>query len=191
MVNATKNDKGVIVDMLTRSFLNNKSVNYLIPQDGIKMFRVFHLMEYSFELCMLFGKVFISDDKKACALILYPELRRTSLRSIMLDFKLVFKSIGVRNVLKAMSRESKVKAKQSRERMAYLWFIGVEPKYQRFGLGKRLMDELIVRCTLDNRPIVLETSTMENLPWYKKFGFDVYDTLELSYRLYFLKRSMH
>jgi GNAT superfamily N-acetyltransferase len=75
--------------------------------------------------------------------------------------------------------------------MAYRWFIGVDPKYQKFGLGKRLMEEVIIHCSSDHRPIYLETSTMENLTWYKKFGFVVYDTLELSYKLYFLKRPLH
>ena len=30
-------------------------------------------MRYSFDLCSLFGDVFISDDNKACAPIVYPD----------------------------------------------------------------------------------------------------------------------
>ncbi|HMI01270.1 MAG TPA: GNAT family N-acetyltransferase [Pedobacter sp.] len=191
MIRATKNEKGMVIDILTRSFLNNKSVNYLIPQDGMRLFRIHRMMDYSFEVCMLFGKVFISEDRKACALLLYPDLKKNNFRSIALDLKLIFNSIGIRNVLKAMNRESKIKAKQPNERMSYLWFIGVDPKYQKFGLGKRLLEEVIIHCTAENRPIYLETSTFENLPWYKKFGFEVYDTLNISYWLYFLKRPMY
>ncbi len=40
-----------------------------------------------------------------------------------------------------------------------------------------------------NRPIYLATSTMKNLPWYKKSGFEVYNELDLGYNLFFLKRE--
>lgn len=191
MVFALQKDKAKVVEILTAAFVNNKSVNYLISQDGLKLFRVHELMAYSFEVCMLFGKVLISEDNKACALLLYPELKRISLRSIVLDLKLIFNSVGVRNVFRAIRREGLIKAKQPSVRMAYLWFIAVGPKYQKFGLGRRLLEEVIAHCTADDRPIYLETSTMENLPWYKKFGFEVYDTLTLTYKLYFLKRPLN
>lgn len=35
----------------------------------------------------------------------------------------------------------------------------------------------------------LETSMPENLPWYERFGFRIYDRLELGYTLYFLKKE--
>lgn len=187
---AVVEDKNVIVEILTAAFINNKSVNYLIPQDGLRFYRIYKLMEYSVEMCMLFGKVYLSDDRKGCALLLYPHLKKFSFRAVLLDVMLIFRSIGLGNVLKAMQREKLIKAKQPSQPMAYLWFIGVEPKYQRFGLGRRLLEEVMASYALEELPIYLETSTMENLPWYKKFGFEVYDKLELSYTLYFLRRSI-
>jgi len=188
---AKKDDKLLVIEILTAAFLNNKSVNYLIPQDGLKLFRIHQLMDYSFEMCMLFGKVFISEDRKACALLLYPEMKKMTFKSMAIDLRLILKGIGLWNVFRAMNRESRIKVKQLKERKAYLWFIGVDPKYQKYGLGKRLLEEVIINCTSDKRPIFLETSTMENLPWYKKFGFEVYDTLDLSYKLYFLRRPLY
>lgn len=190
MQSATRKDKPIVVEILTAAFVNNKSVNYLIPQDGLRLYSIHKLMEYSFEMCMLFGKVYLSDDRKACALLVYPHLKTFSFCAVLLDVGLIFRSIGLGNVFKAMKRERLIKAKQPLKPMAYLWFIGVEPKYQRFGLGRRLLEEVIASCALEDLPIYLETSTMENLPWYKKFGFEVYDKLELSYTLYFLRRSL-
>ena len=74
--------------------------------------------------------------------------------------------------------------------MYYLWFIGVDPKYQGSGIGTDLMQSLIEDSEKQQRPIFLETSTLRNLPWYKKFGFEIYNELELSYKLYFLKRGL-
>lgn len=47
MVFALQKDKAKVVEILTAAFVNNKSVNYLIPQDGLKLFRVHELMALS------------------------------------------------------------------------------------------------------------------------------------------------
>lgn len=187
MIKANLEDKSLVADILTTAFLHNKSINYLIPQDGLKMFRIHELMQYSFEICLLFGEVFLCEDRKGCVLLLYPELKRTTFRSFWLDLKMVFNGVGFRNVLRVMKRENKINAVRPVQRMAYLWFIGVMPEYQHFGLGKRLMEEVIVKTASEDRKIFLETSTIENLPWYRKFGFEVYHELDLSYRLFFLR----
>ena len=148
-------------------------------------------MDYSFEVCSMFGEVLLSDDRRACALVLYPDRKRTTLKSIWLDLKLIFNCIGLSNVVKAMDRESKIKKIQPKERMCYLWFIGVNPIYQGSGIGSKLLREIIEESEMEDRPIYLETSTMKNLPWYKKLGFEVYDKLNLSYSLYFLKRRLN
>ncbi|MEJ5996264.1 GNAT family N-acetyltransferase [Pedobacter sp. Du54] len=187
MIIAQPNDKDRAVEILTYAFDQNASVNFIVKQDELRLIRIKKLMEYAFEVCYRFGKVVLSDDRKACALLLYPDLKKMTIELVSHDLKLIIWSIGVCNVVKAIKREAKIKAVQPRVRMAYIWFIGVEPKYQKFGLGKKLMNEVIIACQQENRPIYLETSTLANLPWYKKFGFEVYDMLELGYQLYFLR----
>ena len=72
MKKASYGEKNLIIDILTQSFDTNQSVNYIVNQDRKRLSRIRALMDYSFEVCTLFGEVFISDDKKACALIMYP-----------------------------------------------------------------------------------------------------------------------
>ncbi len=90
MIRANYNDKERIVDILTGSFQENKSVNYIIKQDGKRVNRIRNLMTYSFEVCYKFGDVFLSDDRKGCALIVLPDKKKTTLRSLLLDVRLVF-----------------------------------------------------------------------------------------------------
>ena len=73
--------------------------------------------------------------------------------------------------------------------MYYLWFIGVDPKHQNSGIGTELLKDIIKDSNLMERPIYLETSTLKNLPWHKNFGFDIYNQLDLSYKLFFLKKE--
>lgn len=190
MKNAEYSDKELVVDILTDSFETNKSVNYIIKQDNKRKKRIRALMDYSFEVCKEFGNVYLSDDKKACALVLFPDKKKTTLKSIQLDLKLILSSVGLSNIKKTLERESLIKKHQPKDTMYYLWFIGVDPKHQNSGIGTTLLNEVIKDSESKKRSIYLETSTMKNLPWYKKFGFDVYNELDLSYKLFFLKKEI-
>ncbi len=191
MKKARYTDKGLVVDILTRSFDANQSVNYIIKQDKKRIKRISALMDYSFEVCYMFGNVFLSNDEKACALVLYPDRKKTTFRSILLDAKLIISCVGVKNIRRTLDRETKIKQVQVKDKMYYLWFIGVNPEYQNTGIGTGLLKEVINDSQVLNRPIYLETSTLKNLPWYESQGFKVYHELDLGYRLFFLNKELN
>jgi ribosomal protein S18 acetylase RimI-like enzyme len=146
-------------------------------------------MEYSFDCCQLFGEIYLSDDRSACALTLLPDTKRTTLRSIALDVFLALSCIGLSNLKKVMAREAAVKKVHPSGSFCYLWFIGVEPAEQNKGIGSTLLKEIIAHSESLRRPIYLETSMPGNLSWYKKFGFEFYHELDFGYRLFCLRRE--
>lgn len=190
MKKAEKNNKPLVIEILAKSFNSNSSVNYIIKQDSKREKRIRALMDYSFEVCSAFGDVFLSDDKKACALIVYPDKKKATLKSILLDIKLIFQAVGLGNISKTLKREKLITTIQPKVPMSYLWFIGVDPLTQGRGIGSKMLQEIIDYSNSNNRPIYLETSTVKNLPWYEKFGFEVYNEKELTYHLYFFKRDV-
>lgn len=190
MKKAAYGDKSLVKNILSKSFDNNQSVNYIAQQDELREKRIAALMDYSFEICFNYGDVYLSDDNKACALVLYPDRKKTTFKSVLEDIKLMLNCIGLSNIGKAMKREAAIKKIQPNTPMYYLWFIGVDPESQGTGIGSRLMNEVIEDSRAQSRPFFLETSTERNLPWYKKFGFDIYSDLDLTYKLYFLKRDL-
>lgn len=189
MIKATKNDKPLILDLLTRSFDSNRSVNYIIPQDSRRTERIKSLMDYSFEVCNRFGRVYLSENRKAVALVLFPDRVKTTPFTLFLDVKLAATAIGPSHLKKAMARERKIKALQPVGLLYYLWFIGVHPSVQGKGLGRTLLHSIIEDAGKEERLLCLETSTPENVPWYGKSGFEVYNQLDLGYTIYFLKRD--
>lgn len=188
MVPADLKDRKIVVDILSKSFRDNKSVNYIIHQDRHHAARLEHLMEYSFDVCYQYGKVVLSADKKACALILEPEKKKTTLLSIWLDIKLIHYCFGISNIKRAIHREQRIKALQLKGNVYYIWFIGVQPDEQHKGIGSTLLNDLIKDADSKQMTICLETSTVKNIPWYEKMGFEVYNQLDLGYALYFLKK---
>ncbi|WP_183567741.1 GNAT family N-acetyltransferase [Mucilaginibacter sp. SP1R1] len=191
MIKAVAEDKLLVLDILCKSFALNKSVHYIVGSSYSLEKGIYALINYSYEVCQLFGDVFLSDDRQGCALLLYPQRQKSSIKSLWLNVQLIFRAIGVKGILKTLRREAQVKAIQPPVAMAYLWFIGVEPVMQGRGIGSRLLSEIISYTSAQRLPLYLETSVPENLDWYKQFGFESYDRLSLTYSLYFLKRNLH
>lgn len=189
MIRATYKDKELIVGILTSSFFDNKSVNYIVKQDQRKAGRIRQLMTYSFEVCYLFGDVFLSDDKKGCALIIMPDRKKTTFKSIGLDLRLVWNVIGLSGMMKAISRESRINRLHPPTPIYYLWFVGVDPLAQHRGIGTKLVKEIMNEGLSKGRSVYLETSTAKNVPWYEKFGLKVYEKLDFGYELYCMKKE--
>lgn len=187
MVRAQEQDRPVVVQILTEAFNDNKSVNYIIPQDARRQKRITLLMEYSFDICMRSGEVFLTEDGKGCALVLFPDQKRTGLQTIRLDLKLIFKATGIRNALKAMKREAALRKLQPDGPLYYLWFIGVRREAWGRGTGSRLLAELKQQARNTSRILCLETSALKNIPWYEKNGLRKYRELDLGYLLHFMK----
>ena len=188
MITANRKDKGLIVRILTDAFLDNKSVNYIIKQDHHRIKRISRLMAYSFEYCRLFGEVYLSEDRQACVLLMYPHRKKTSFRAIMLDVWLALSCVGLANIGKVLKREAVIKQLHVGKEMCYLWFIGVSPDAQHQGLGSTLLKEIIEQCDTAGMPVYLETSVQQNVPWYERFGFTTYKELDFGYRLVCMRK---
>jgi ribosomal protein S18 acetylase RimI-like enzyme len=189
MRRAEEKDKRLVVDILSKSFDKNSSVNYVVKQDSNREERIKSLMEYSFNVCLHSGEVWISDDENAVALLLFPEKKKTTFHSILWDINLATAAIGLTRVFDVLKRESLIKKNHPAKPFTYLWFIGVDPHAQKRGVGSKLLNEVIDMNSKKERPIYLETSVSNNLSWYKKFGFEIYHKIDLSYDLYLLRRS--
>jgi len=189
MIKASYSDKLLVVDILTESFDTNKSVNFVIKKDAHRIKHIRQLMEYAFEISFLFGEVYISEDKKGCALILYPDKKRNNIKSILMDLKLAFQCIGIHRITTILKREASIKKHHPKEPITYLWFIGVKPENKRKGIGTRLLTDIILVSDRMKRSIYLETSTLANIPWYEGFGLKTFQKLEIGYTLFLIKRD--
>ena len=189
MLNATYTDKQLVIDILSSSFEDNKSVNYIVTQDGARMKRIRQLMNYSFCICYRYGEVLFSEDKKAVALILYPEKQKSTFSTILLNIKLIACAIGLKGLKRVLRRESEIKKAHPSGLITYLWFIGVMPSEQNKGAGTFLLKEILKKSKAHGRSVILETSTERNIPWYHKNGLTTYKELDFGYKLFCMKSN--
>lgn len=190
MIKAKKSDKKLVRELLASSFYDNPSVNYIVAGEHNRPGRLAVLMDYSFETCMQFGEVWLSDDRNACALLLFPHLERSTRASIWQTLRLIFGAVGILGIAKVLRRERLINVRRPKGTQAYLWFIGVNPMYQHQGVGTRLLNEIVIRCKALELPIFLETSVPRNLGWYERSGFRRYDEIDLGYRLVFFEKGL-
>jgi len=188
MVN-DKADKQRAVEILAAAFENNRSVNAVVRQDRYRQERIRFLMSYAIDMAALSGAAFLSEDRKACAVLSYSHLKKPFLRSARLDLRLVIRSIGISGIARTLQREKLIAAVKPKTAMAYLWFIGTDPRSQRGGAGSKLLREVLEVTDAQRLPVYLETSVWENVKWYGRFGFEIYRELQPGYTLYCLKRE--
>jgi ribosomal protein S18 acetylase RimI-like enzyme len=164
--------KQKVLAILFESFCDNKSVDFLVKQGQKKESRIKILLEYSYFMGENFGEIILTDDEKGCAILIDPSKKKTTLKSIGWDLKLMVKSIGLFRVIKILKRESLLKKNYPKTPFIHLWYIGIETNNQGKGIGTKLMEEIIYKYHNLGLSICLETSTPRNFKFYENLGFE-------------------
>ncbi len=159
----------IVREILVESFQNNKSIKDVVKQDTKRDKRLKLLIDYSSFMGENFGKVYLNENKTACAIIINSERRRNTLKSMFWNVKLAFSVIGLNNAIRVLKRASIISKFYPSTPYVYLWFIGVKTTEQNKGYGSELLKEIIKDS--GSKPIYLETSTERNFSFYVKFGF--------------------
>jgi Acetyltransferase (GNAT) domain len=182
-----KKEIGVVNLILTNAFVNNKSVNYALKKKHDKDL-ISMLMAYSIKKGEMYGDIWLNAESNACCILIDPSRsKKTTLNSLWWDVKLIFNVIGISNLKKIIDKEN-ITNKFLPKDLDYihLWFIGVDNDVQGKGFGCDFMSKIITYYTEKKSAICLETSTLKNLPFYKKLGFEVYHKVNFGFDFYFL-----
>ncbi|MEO1052759.1 MAG: GNAT family N-acetyltransferase [Bacteroidota bacterium] len=186
MIKATRADKDLIIDILSDSFSDNRSVTSLVGEGKGLESRMRHLMSYSFEQSFLRGLAFLNDEKNACVLLIDHSKKLPFLKATGLDLSLVINVVGLKKLSSTLKKQSAIKNVHPKSAYYHLWYIGVKSDVQSKGAGSQLLKEVIDTFGAEH-PIYLETSTMKNVPWYEKHGFETIDKIDFGYQLYMMK----
>jgi len=191
MKRATQNDEETVIRILTESFDQNKSVNFIIKQDRKRKKRIKFLMKYSFFIGMNFGEVFLGEDKLSCCIVIDSKKNKNTFKKLIFDIRLVRNAIGFFRIKKILKREKILRRHQPNEPFFHLWYIGVLPQYFGKGKGSVLLKEVLAYYEPFKKNICLETSMVENMKFYHRHGFDQVSKIdqELAYELFIFKHE--
>jgi len=188
MRKANRNDKDIVVEILTASFKKDPHVNWLVAQSKKKN-KLKTLVEYVFGESLERGEIFISDDNKAAALWNSDKKEKFTFHFIVRNLSFLF-HVGLRSTIRALTAGKKIHDFYPKSQHYFqLYMIGVLPESQGTGLASSLMNPMIERMERENIPLYLETANPRNVEIYKKKGFAVFHTMQFgSNTFYMLKR---
>ena len=193
MEKAKESNKSRIIEILTKSFDDNKSTNWAIKCDRERILRIRKLMVYAYDLCKKQEGVVISDDNDGAIIFDYPKTSQYNILRLIKDLGFIFNVIGPGRLFKVLKREGYIKKFHPKKDYIYLWFLGVLPESQRNGIGSRMMQDLIKISNMKRLPVYLETSNPRNLDFYEKFGFSIYhkwNTEFIGFPVWFMRREV-
>ena len=181
-----KKDISLVVRIISESFKDNKSTNFVTGNDISKLPA---LIKYSSYKALLNGDIFISHDEKAVALLIDSSKNKISISYLYHTLVLAINVIGLSRVREVLNREKLIAKHQPKNDFLHLWYIGVLPENSGTGKGTQLLQDILKFYSSDQKPIYLETSTIRNLSFYKRNGFEIVNKIEnnLPYTLFILK----
>lgn len=125
-----------------------------------------------------FGFGLVTDDHSGGALWLPPGVSNNiSLWKSMDIAALMFRSGGFGSILRGMKVGETLQKKHPQEPHYYLHAIGAIQTRQGKGVGGRLMEASLARVDADSMPAYLESSKERNIPFYRRFGFEVIEEI--------------
>ena len=122
--------------------------------------------------------VWTSAANEGAAVWAPPNRWRTSVRDGLGLALPILRAAGLRAIasLGVLQRMEKV---HPREPHWYLAILGTDPAHQGKGIGAALLAPVLERCDREGVPAYLESSKVENVPYYERFGFRVTQDLVL------------
>ncbi len=184
---ANRNDKPIVVKILTESFKNDPHINWLLEKTSNKD-KLAIIINYVVDEAFSKGTIYITNDNLGAAMWLSEKEEKITIEYIQRNLSFLFK-LGLKTVIRNLKS---VKISHDHfplnKQFCYLYLIGVMPEGQGQGIASKLMNPVLESCKLNGIPVFLETANIKNVEIYKKKGFGLTDCNKTSSTsIYFMK----
>jgi len=171
---ASQEDIPLVVDALADAFQEDPIMKWVSPKTSYPGF-AFALTVPS---CLAHQYTYVAEDGSGAASWLPPGTALESPISVGAIAKGLLE-FGPRSLLRAVSMLSTIEKHHPQEPHYYLFTIGTRRTARGLGVGSALMREVLAKCDAEQMPAYLESSNRENVPYYRRHGFEVQDELQI------------
>ena len=171
---AGPDDVPAIRAMLARAFDDDPVATYLFPSARRRPsgLRAFFGIQMRSDL-LPHGGVYTTEGCVGAALWAPPDKPpQGQLRALLTVLPVVPYVLG-QTLRRSLRFLAQVKAIHPHEPHWYLETLGTEPAQQRRGIGSALLQPVLERADADGVRAYLESSKRENIPFYRRHGFEV------------------
>ncbi len=173
--------------MLGRSFIDYPTFKYVFPDDQYRKNKISFLFTFLIKLGMLRNEVFASSKNiEGVSIWINSCSAKSSLINILKTVKAGIISLNLKVDSKSLKRfreigltRRKIRSGILNDNYYLLDVIGVDPKFQKQGFARLLIESKLSDTDKLKTPCYLETSNRANLSFYMKFGFNLIHEYEL------------
>lgn len=171
---ATKDDIPALKGILARAFEDDPVTTWMLGSDPGDLARFYEI----YELRPRLAETYTTEDLSGAAIWTAPGKWKmpllTTLR--MGPTMLRLQKQGLRVGIKV---ERLLDAGHPKEPHWYLAVLGTDPAKQGMGVGSAVLKPILDRCDREGIGAYLESSKQENVPFYRRHGFDVTSEVHL------------
>jgi ribosomal protein S18 acetylase RimI-like enzyme len=109
------------------------------------------------------------DNELAGVAVTFPAGRYPPPRHTEARYVLAFLAAGPGPIVRGLKTGAVQDQGHPHDEHAYLWFLAVDPKHQRGGVGRALLARVYADA---DAPVYLDTSNPDNVPYYASAGFE-------------------
>ncbi|MGO9385550.1 MAG: GNAT family N-acetyltransferase [Mycobacterium sp.] len=173
---ARKDDVRELSRMLARAFFDDPVMIWLLPDEKARpahLYRLFATMTRHHHLARGGVEVACDGPGIGAAALWDPPNQWQETRRGQLAMTPTFIRVFGHRSMKGRAVQEHMKRAHPEEPHWYLAVIGSDPSVRGKGFGQALMRSRLDRCDAEYCPAYLESSKLENVPYYERFGFTV------------------
>jgi ribosomal protein S18 acetylase RimI-like enzyme len=164
--------------MLTRAFFDDPKLTHLIPEITAKKELSRYLFEFELQYGMNYGDVYTTSPAVEGVAVWLPSTKSevTFWRAFRSGGMRLQKQLGKKIMDRLMSFSYAVDSlhkKHAPYPHYYLFFIGVDPAYQKKRVAGRLITPMLGWLDMQKLPCYLHTQNEKNIGLYEHYGFQV------------------
>lgn len=177
MKKAIKTDKALVIDILSQSFLENPTLNFMVGISKHRKKRIRAIAEYAFDYGLRREGVFLSDNNNGAAICYKFNSRKTDVSDLVLLCKMIWSGLDFHKFFDIQNHVKQIRDQRPPSGdYLYFWFFGVDPhEYPRVS-ARELYREIFMRSRKKQLDIFAETTIYRNKLIYERFGFETYHT---------------
>jgi ribosomal protein S18 acetylase RimI-like enzyme len=175
----------VATQIIANAFSETPVFSYMLPltvKDRVKKLQ--HLSKFALRYGSSYGHTYLnSGEPKGVAVWMLSDRFTTDIiRLLRAGLWAIPFQVGL-GALKRQIKLSPIEKAHKRNMQQLHWYLavlGVDPLYQRQGIGSLLLEPILKQADRDRIPCYLETFGEKNLSFYSKHGFEVTNTIDFS-----------